>query len=281
MAASRISSGRAVTIVRWLHRDPRFRVGDWLCDGTDTGPGQVETNRRAVLAFARRGVYRRQLGRRSRIVDPGSVVFYPADCEFAVRHPAAGPDRSLIVETSAETLETLGRGALAEDPATLPTRAALVLRRIEEAARAKAALLVEELLLDLTRAVLQPRERSAAPRPGTRAARRRAVERAREVMAVRSGERLTLDVIAREAAYSPYHMSEVFRQHTGWTLHRWLTRIRVLNALDALETPVSLTRIAYDAGFSSPSHFAAVFRRELGHAPSRLRAALLEGAHRR
>lgn len=112
---------------------------------------------------------------------------------------------------------------------------------------------------------------------GTAAAHRRAVERARETMAARYDERLTLDEIARDTGYTATHLCEVFRREVGMTIHRYLSRLRLLVALEGLEGAPSLTRLAYEVGFSTPSHFATAFRHEFGHPPSRLLPALAAG----
>jgi AraC-like DNA-binding protein len=93
-------------------------------------------------------------------------------------------------------------------------------------------------------------------------------------MTTRYDERLTLDDIARDSGYAAAHLCEVFRQATGITMHRYLSRLRLLVALEGLEGTESLTRLAYEVGFSTPSHFATAFRLEFGHPPSRLLPAL-------
>lgn len=210
-------------------------------------------------------------------MDPGSVVFYPPGMEYQVSHPLAGGDRSLVVTLADETLDDLGIERMPAHYAVSSRSSALEIRRVELAARDGARLAVEELLLQLVRGALAAvscDRRLSRRRRGTVAAHRRAVERAKALMAERYGERLTLDDIARDTGYSAAHLCEVFPRETGSTLHRYLCRLRLLVALESLDGPISLSRLAYEVGFSSPSHFSTAFRREFGHPPSRLLPAL-------
>lgn len=263
--------------LRWFHRDSRFQAADWRCRSADTAPHATEASPRPAIAFTRRGVYRRHVGSRTLLLDPGTAVSYPRGMEYRVSHPVPGGDRSLVVALSGEVLESLRTQPLHEGHAVLSRRSALDIRKVDRATREGAALAVEELLLRLVGEGLEAISRDrhdARGREGTAAAHRRAVERARETMAARYDERLTLDDIARDSGYTAAHLCEVFRAETGLTIHRYLSRLRLLVALEGLEGTESMTRLAYEVGFSTPSHFATAFRREFGHPPSRLLPAL-------
>lgn len=213
------------------------------------------------------------MGSESLLVDAGTVVFYPQGVEYRVSHPLPGGDRSLVVTLRGKALETFRIEWLAVGHVAASPGVALRVRQVELAARDGAGPAVEELLVQLVSeavTALSGDRRHIPRREGTAAAHRRAVERAKEVMASRYGERLTLDDIARESTYSVPHLCEVFRQETGFTVHNYLSRLRLLVALEGLEDPDSLTRLAYEVGFSTPSHFSTAFRREFGQPPSRL-----------
>lgn len=262
-----------MSVLRWFHDDARFQAGTWTCASDDTAPGAVEASSRPALAFTRSGAYRRHVGSRERLVDTGTVVSYPQWMEYRVSHPVPGGDRSLVLALTGEGLASLGIEGLVERGAALPKRSTLVMKQVEMAARDEAALAVEELLLDLASRAWRRLSRTPSPSPlpgPTAAAHERAIRRAKESMAIRYGERLTLDDIARDAGYSVPHLCEIFRRGTGFTIHRYLSRLRLLTALEGLADHESLTRLAYEVGFSTPSHFSTAFRREFGHPPSRL-----------
>jgi AraC-like DNA-binding protein len=49
----------------------------------------------------------------------------------------------------------------------------------------------------------------------------------------------------------------------------WRQQLRLVQALSRLAAGESVTLVAQDLGYDSPSAFAAMFRRSLGCAPSR------------
>jgi AraC family transcriptional regulator len=73
---------------------------------------------------------------------------------------------------------------------------------------------------------------------------------------------LSLEVLARQAHYSPYHFHRLFKQHTGEAPKQYLLRLRLEKATKELlfYPKKSVYAIAIDCGFSSPSVFARAFR---------------------
>lgn len=96
-------------------------------------------------------------------------------------------------------------------------------------------------------------------RADTRRAHAKAVERVMEVVEGRLHEKLRLSQIAREAAYSPYHLCRVFKRQTGMTIHGYVNRQRLLRALELGRREQSLGQLAAALGFASHSHFTTVF----------------------
>jgi AraC-like DNA-binding protein len=75
------------------------------------------------------------------------------------------------------------------------------------------------------------------------------------------------------------HLCVEFARSTGTTLHRTLIRLRLRAALERLQDPrCDLSALAHEVGFSSHSHFTAVFRRTFGHPPGQEREALKKAA---
>ncbi len=88
-------------------------------------------------------------------------------------------------------------------------------------------------------------------------------------MTERLGEPLTVTDLAAEVRLSPYHFLRMFRRAVGETPHRRLVRMRLAQAQRLLESGVTVAETARRCGFSSSSHFSAVFVRETGVRPSR------------
>jgi AraC-like DNA-binding protein len=108
------------------------------------------------------------------------------------------------------------------------------------------------------------------PRAQAASNQRDTVNRAKIVLGERFREKLTLAQIARATYTSPYHLCRIFKNEAGVSIHRYLLRLRLLNALESLaEYPkANLTAVALDLGFSSHSHFSASFQQEFGMSPS-------------
>jgi len=84
---------------------------------------------------------------------------------------------------------------------------------------------------------------------------------------------LRLEKLARVANFSPYHFHRIFHGMTGETLNRFIRRVRIETAAAKLlyQPKLSITRVAVDCGYSSPSSFAREFRDAFGMSASQFR----------
>ena len=84
---------------------------------------------------------------------------------------------------------------------------------------------------------------------------------------------LRLETLARVANFSPFHFHRIFHGMTGETLNTFIRRVRVETAAaKLLHSPkLSITRVAVDCGYSSPSSFAREFRDAFGMSASQFR----------
>jgi AraC-like DNA-binding protein len=80
---------------------------------------------------------------------------------------------------------------------------------------------------------------------------------------------LTLDDWADRSGLNRRTLTRLFRRETGQSFSAWRQRVRLLEALARLGAGESVTSVALDVGYDSPSAFTAMFRRELGAAPRR------------
>jgi AraC-like DNA-binding protein/mannose-6-phosphate isomerase-like protein (cupin superfamily) len=63
--------------------------------------------------------------------------------------------------------------------------------------------------------------------------------------------------------------TRTFRRETGMSFAAWRQNVRLMEALSRLAMGQSVTVVAFDVGYSSPSAFTAMFRRTFGVAPTR------------
>ena len=192
---------------------------------------------------------------------PNDVVFYrPFETYQRELRDARGDVCLFIAPRDLDVPEApLGRA---------DARSFLLARRL--ASRLDDAPFVEETAAELIgRAVRGP-----APPAGRRATTRREhtelAEAAKDLLLERLDHPLSLTELAGELHVSPYHLTRVFRERTGRTLTEYLHDLRLRAAVDRLGEE-SLSRLAADLGYASPSHFTDRFRATFGVPPSQLR----------
>ena len=78
-----------------------------------------------------------------------------------------------------------------------------------------------------------------------------------------------IDAMAQQAGMSRRNFTRLFRRQTGMSFASWRQQACLLAALTRFGRGESVTRVAVELGYGSPSAFTAAFRRVLGDAPSR------------
>ena len=63
-------------------------------------------------------------------------------------------------------------------------------------------------------------------------------------------------------------VNRLFHRDTGLSFVKWLNQARLLKAFELFDARHSVTRVALDLGYASPSAFAKMFRRTLGKSPT-------------
>jgi YesN/AraC family two-component response regulator len=93
-------------------------------------------------------------------------------------------------------------------------------------------------------------------------------------------EEITRGELAASLSINERYLTRCFRDETGLTPFAYLTRYRIKQARDLLDTTkLSITDIAQMTGFADSSHFSRTFQKEVGVAPRAYRhRASPEGA---
>jgi AraC-like DNA-binding protein len=257
--------------------DEGLRLEDIRCASGRGGWSAPEPCNGCGVVFVRRGCFRRRVEGVESLLDPSVVYFEAPGAEQQVAHPHDGGDACTVFALSAEVAAELWGGDA--DLPTQPLYSDPVLdlqhrQLVASAGCTDAFELGERSVLVLAR-LLERAEpaRVAAGRPSTVAARRRAVEATRELLAGKPC--LSLLGLAREVAVSPHHLSRTFSHATGSSITRYRNRLRVRLALERIaEGETSLARLAAELGFADHAHMTRVVRAELGEPPAQLRDAL-------
>lgn len=85
-------------------------------------------------------------------------------------------------------------------------------------------------------------------------------------------EKLSMDVLAKEAGYTEYYFSHKFKQEMGMSVADYIRREKVRRAQLLLSgTKMSIQEISDDLAFSSRSYFSSTFQKETGMSPSEYR----------
>ncbi len=267
---------------RTLFASDELVVGEFHCLPDDPAWSQensVGPGRHVV--FPRTGVLIAQEGRDPVVADPNHVVLYEDHQTYRRELVSARGDHCVFVIPSPALLRELTGDADA-DPrfpsasAPADSRAYLVQHqavRYLRNADAPDPGLVRESFYEALRRVLGRllpctgvRRRSCTERD-----HREAVEAAKAYLAVHAAERVLLDDVAAHVHRSAYHLSRIFKERTGSTVHAYLTQIRLRGALLRMDDGEDLAAIALDHGFASHGHFTGSFRDAFGITPSAVR----------
>jgi YesN/AraC family two-component response regulator len=104
----------------------------------------------------------------------------------------------------------------------------------------------------------------------------RGVARGLEYASKHFTEPLTLSEVAREASLSKFHFCRLFHREMGLSFRQYLQGLRVRRARALLADPdLSVTEVAYAAGFNDLSDFDKVFRKIVGVPPRAYRKNIL------
>jgi AraC-like DNA-binding protein/mannose-6-phosphate isomerase-like protein (cupin superfamily) len=216
---------------------------------------------RAQLVYASAGVMTVTTAAGTWVVPPQQAVWVPAQVDHEVSSSGPLSMRSLYVHPDA----TGGLPGQCRVMAVAPLLRELIVKVSELAEQRQLpdsyARLVSVVLDEL-------RELKAAPLhlPLPRDARLRAIT---ESLMAAPGDNRDLAQWGRRAGASARTLARLFRRETGMTFAGWRRRLRLLAAVSRLGGGESVTTVAYDLGYHSPSAFVAMFRRSLGTSPGR------------
>lgn len=78
--------------------------------------------------------------------------------------------------------------------------------------------------------------------------------------------------IGKELNFHPNYLNRIMLIHTGKSLHKYLLNFRLTKALDLLQTtPMTVTEIAEETGFSDVQQFCKFFQAQTGSTPGSFR----------
>ncbi|UHG94410.1 AraC family transcriptional regulator [Spirosoma oryzicola] len=88
-------------------------------------------------------------------------------------------------------------------------------------------------------------------------------------------DRLRMDTIADTFNYSPGHLSALFKQQVGDSIQQFIIRHKLkLVAIKLRQTPLTISQIADEFGFTDVCHLNKLFKRYYKHTPTTYRQIL-------
>lgn len=141
------------------------------------------------------------------------------------------------------------------------------------------ALRTGQILYELCRAAaMRRREADESPQRIAGDRRRQIMDAARKLIDERLDGPISLDELAAAIDVSPYYLSRVFSQESGFTLSSYVTRRRMEKAQAMLAAGErSIKEIAYAVGYRDSHYFSRVFRSQFHVAPSAYRRQVRSG----
>ncbi len=135
-------------------------------------------------------------------------------------------------------------------------------------------LFIEETVMQILNRVIARsyRYRGMEPAKGNLSTERKLVDAIKQVTAFNFEQNPSIEQIATQLHYSPFHLCRLFRKHTGQTIRQYVNQLRLRASLEHVtQANADLTGVALRMGFASHSHFTEAFRRTFGAPPSTLR----------
>jgi len=217
-------------------------------------------HRRAQLLFATAGVMTVVTNNGSYVIPPQRALWLPAGTEHEVSCRGQVSLRTLYLEPT--ICDKLPARSLVIEISDLLRALILEVTKFqaeydEEGREGR----VVQLILDEIQMMPQAPFHATMPRD------ERLARVCRAILAdpARGGN---LDEWARVAGMGRRTLTRTFRADTGMSFAAWRQQARLLEALSLLAIGRSVTTVAYDVGYDSPSAFTASFHKTFGSTPS-------------
>lgn len=262
-----------------VHQSAIGVVEDVHCAGARPATALTETASALQICLPYQGLFGWSLGSGDVFGDANQVLCIPAGETYAIRQPLESDCRALIITPDPAVVAALRAGAtgLRFHPLLrrrrgragldLQLQRARVLSNITRGQ--PSGVTAEQLLSDLLRAALD----ADCPSGKVSSSTRGLVGRATAYLHANLASPIHLADIAGAVGGSPVYLTEAFRRVEGIPLHRYLTQLRLAQALVEVPHASDLTTLALALGFSSHSHFSAAFRSAFQCTPSQFRHA--------
>lgn len=100
----------------------------------------------------------------------------------------------------------------------------------------------------------------------------KSIVRAKRFIEEHYAQEISLDMIAEQASLSKQYLTNLFKQHVGFSPSEYLWKIRTEHGGKLLnQSNLNVSEIAYKCGFRNPFHFSRKVKNLYGYSPKELR----------
>jgi len=228
-------------------------------------PSGVTSKRQVAVTCG--GAFEFEVGSSVSWVDPSRLLFAEAGQSFRDHHVVPGVGHRTVLLTPADAvldeLSSATGTAFDDRVRACPIKVQMFAQILRRTANPVAA---EELGLGILVESIGDTRRVSIHDP-------RCVRKAKAVLQTPEAGRMTLTDVAEQVGVTAIHLTQAFKRSEGIPLYRYQTQLRVRRALAELPERDDITDLALELGFSSHSHFTAVFRANVGLTPSAYRSS--------
>lgn len=280
--ARRARGVRGAATVAPIFEGEGWRIADIVCSADASDPPFEEQHDYVSIALVMAGAFAYRSSAGSGDLCSGSALLGSPHTRFTCSHQHGAGDRCIALQFSAERYEELlsllgtASAGMAFPRVVLPVcvGGAVLFAKAEAFASGHSNASAHELALGIVAwvaAALGRRERAKIPAPAqvqTMLAVARAIDE--DVGADHS-----LAALSAQASMSPFHFIRCFTRVVGTTPHTYVRIARVRQAARLLRDPgLSISSVAFEAGFQDLSVFNHAFRQIFALTPRQLRATL-------
>lgn len=256
-----------LTVMRQLSASTEGQINDpdrpLIAVATEVAEAHVippHRHPRGQLLYAVSGNMRVRLGTATWIISPRTAVWVPCDVAHQVDALAGVSYRSIFVHPQWAQQIPAHHKPIMIDPLTRE-----IILEAATFGKHYCADSAESRLLDVLHDRLRRSQPEMLPLPLPHDPRAR---RICDALLAQPAENHSLETWGHQVGASARTLTRLFLRETGMTFSEWVRRARLSLALNRLMQGETVTMIALDLGYASPSAFGAMCRRMLGVSPA-------------
>ena len=230
------------------------------------------THESASFSLVLQGAYTERCERKSRFCKPSTIVIHPPQESHSVDFEDT-KSRILNIKINHQRYQQISEySRVLNYPKSLLNSETIYLinRLYREFSRKDevSSLAIEGLILE----ILAEISRKSSPEKNSLRKSPQWIKEVADFLQSNFAESFTLEEIAKIADVHAVHLARVFREKYGCTIGEYVRKLRIEFACRQISNKdIPISEIALSAGFADQSHFARIFKSQLGMTPTEFR----------